>query len=1383
MEINNGNNGESDGSSNRTPLNKESNQQIDPDGEEAQKNVGKNQKKLEGLIGSPAKNDATTPSYNPIDSPTKLQRKKSSYYDFDKIEAEAKSLRTGDKANEELRKNLMFGEKDIGFFQLYCHLAGNLEVFCMILGTIGSVGAGVAMPIMAYLSCDVFSDMGNTSEQQMTPQAIEYMKAQVEDIMNTQINRFLYIGAIMFVCNFLSAGLWAFIGARMVYTLKKRYFKAMLSQEQGWFDQNNPFEFATKVQSQMEQVEMGVGDKVGTVIQSVSQCIVGFVIAFICSWKLTLIMLCVAPLILIDMGFLVTSMKTGIVMSRKTYEKAGGIAEEMLYNIKTVASFANFEYEKSRFNEKIEVVYQLDKGTMLRLGACIGVLIFLLNCAVFVAFIYGRTLIKREYNSNKGKVFRAGDVMTVTFCNLMAIMGIGLVAPNIKMIQESLIATSDYFNLIEREVKIDLTNSTYKPPREDVKGRIEFKKVQFYYPSDPSKRLILNDLDLVFESGKKVALVGESGCGKSTTVNLIERLYEATGGEILIDGHNIKEYDLKYIRSLIGYVQQEPVLFNTPIKDNLIFGREDIIKELGDTEQLIKDACDQAFATEFINNLKGGINYIAGIKGGKLSGGQKQRIAIARAILCKPKILILDEATSALDNKSEKEVQRALDNISCDNVTTIIIAHRLSTIKNADLIYAIKDGKVLEQGTHKELLAKKGYYAGLVKSQLAQDEIEEKNQLEEMERRKSSIQRKNTEDELHFEDKEDEIYIKEDTVKLQPCRIFAELKDYKIYMIFGTLGAAIVGFLQPITGLVNTYALNAMNSKYIKIRYQDGLKYSLIMLAIALAQGIGNFLMIWQYQTLGVTLAKIFRKKVLTKYLEYHLSFYDITDNAPGALLTRLSIDTTSLGSLVNSILGTSTQVVTTLILTLILGCYYEYRLCLINICFVPFQVMAIFLRRGLNQGSSKRGVKSNIEAGAHLSECVCNTKTIYSFNFQDKALEIYLNTLEFVRSHFTSDAFLTGFLIGLGIFAMFCGNACVFYAAKTYILNGDIDSETMAFAMNIVMTGGGGIGNAISQLGDLKKAFVAFKSVYSTLDNDSLIKPFYNDNLDKVDATKIKGKIELKNVSFAYPTRPDSIILKNVTLTIEPGQNVALVGYSGSGKSTVISLLLRFYDVEDDKGEILIDGVNIKNYNLYQLRKKIGYVQQEPVLFKRSVLENVRYGNLEATDEQCVEAARKANIMKFFEGNKMHQMLDVPNPAEEQRRKSLSGRKSSVLSEGEGKKESGKKVGSKVDPVSGGEKQRLAIARAFLKDPAILLLDEATSALDKDSELEVQKSIDNLAGGRTTVSIAHRLSTIENCDKIFVLENGRLVEEGTHKELMALKNKYYTLHKYSDAA
>ncbi len=1069
-----------------------------------------------------------------------FQEKASSYFDVDMIKQEAEKLRDAKAAQEQLKGKLMFEEKDISLFKIYGHLCKPIDYFYIFLAVIGSIGQGCAMPLISYLSSDLMSDVGNTSEYDFDP--VKLVQT-VEHAFDTQIKRFLWSGAIIFVCSFLNVCFWSLAGNRMCFQLKENYFTTILNQEQGWFDANNAFEFATKVQAQLEQIEMGIGEKVGQVITMVSQFLTSIVIAFIMSWKVTLIMLCAAPPIIVDVLFLVTALKTGIIMTRKTWEKAGGLAEEMLYNIKTVASFANFEFETKRFNEKVELCYQLDLGTIYRLAVCIGILICFLNASFCLAILYGRTLVGKDYNTNKGRNFTGADVMTAAMCTLMAIMGVGLVAPNLKTIQESCTACSDYFTLYERKPEMDFSQSIEKPPRDSVKGLIEFKNVVFKYPSDPNQRIILHGINLTFEPGKKVALVGESGCGKSTTVNLIERLYETSGGEILIDGMEIKKYDVQYLRGLIGYVQQEPVLFNKSIRDNLIFGREEYLKTLGDIDQMIQEACDESYATEFIQHLPDQLNYVVGIKGSKLSGGQKQRVAIARAILAKPKILILDEATSALDTKSEKEVQKSLDNISNKNVTTVIIAHRLSTIKNADLIYAIKEGTIIESGNHKELLAKNGYYAGLVKSQLAQDEIETK-EAEEMEKKKTTLKRRTTEEEVEFKNRDEEIYTEEDTIKVNPCRVLKEItQSHCCVLIFAVIGAAGVGCLSPIGGLVMAKAMNGLNSMYQTFRYDEGLKYGLINLLLAVLNGIFNFLMIWMFTRAGSALTRIYRKKILKKYLELHVSFFDITKNSPGALLTRLSIDTMQLNSLVMSILGTTTQCACTFVLGLILGCYYEYRLCLIEFCFIPFIVFSMVLRRGIMNGSSKRGVKANVEAGGILSECVTNTKTIYSFNFQNAAVKMYLEVLEFVKNQFIRDALFAGFFIGLGQFALFGGNAAVFAAAKKYILDGDIDSEHMGLAMNIAMTSCSGIGNGMTQLGDLKKATVAFKSLYSTLDTESLIKPFKSQNEHKIPALDIKGRIELSHVYFAYPTRPEQVILKDVSLVIEPGQQVALVG------------------------------------------------------------------------------------------------------------------------------------------------------------------------------------------------------------------------------------------------
>ena len=1256
------------------------------------------------------------------------------------VENEYNKLDKEDKDEKETKKILLFKPKSVSIFKIIWHLSGKLEIFLMIIAAISTMFSGSTNSLWGIIIGDTINELAKIVEYENLPKE-EFQKEldKIEEPVNKLIYYFVFLGALTFITNFFMLFSWGYTALKQMHRLKKKYFGLILEQEQSWFDENNAFEFSTKIQNQLEQIEFGLGDRFGQIILLVSEIVSGFSVGFAISWKLTLIICSSFPIIIISVIISDYFAEKLELKSKELSATVGGIGEELIYNIRTVTSFCNFDYELNRYDNLIDEINKYDKKKLLIESISYGLLYVASFISISACLLYARILIiDGETNS--------GDVLKVMMCVLNVIYSVSGLGPNIQVVQKTCLASSDYFILLSKYKKKPKDNTGYIPKREDFQGKIEFKNVKFIYPSDKNQRIVLNDLNLVIEPGQKIALVGESGCGKSTTISLIERFYDVKFGQILIDGVDIKKYDLNTLRDLIGYVQQEPVLFNTTIRENLIFGRERKLEKFGDINKMMEEACEDAYIKKFIDSNVDGYNYVVGIKGNKLSGGQKQRIAIARAILMKPKILILDEATSSLDNKSEKEVQKALDNISKKNITTIVIAHRLSTIKNADLICAMKDGKIVEQGTHNELLEMNGYYAGLIRTQLAESEI---NTIQEKYQR--DIDMMNVSITMSFDKFEEmndingieslllseSVVINNDDgkkkIKIDKKKLWELISDHKLDAVIGTIAGIIYGGISPAIGIFLGNVITALSYPEPEKVKSEGYKYGMIFIGVAFVGGISIFLKMWKLQCLGTIISVKIKKKIIKKYLELHMGYFDVDKHSPGALLTQLSIDSSQLDTLILNLIGGTITVISTLLISLILGIMYDWKTTLILFVFVPFIIYGIIKHDDYKENGRESNKEMKIEAGSILSECVINMKTIMSFNFQNKAIEIYENILSTEKKHYFKDSLKLGFWMGLGLSAYNFAFGAIYKCGFLFLREKSVTFENLTCCITNISNSCDGLSDILRNMGDSKKAKLAFKSVFRTLYTKSLIPPFESDNKNKISAKDIKGKIEFKNVYFAYPTKPDQIVLKNLNFVIEPGQKVGLVGLSGSGKSTILHLIERFYDVYE--GEILIDDIDIKKYNLYELRKKISLVGQEPVIFKRSVYENILYGRLDATREEVLNIAEKSDIKYLIDNN---------------------------------------------NPLSGGEKQRVAIARAFLKDPKIILLDEATSSLDKETEKEVQKNIDKLQSGRTCLTVAHRLGTIIDSDIIFLFVNGELVERGTHQELIKLKKRYYTLHKYS---
>ena len=1242
-----------------------------------------------------------------------------------------------DNSSEKILKN----KNSPTIFKLLYHLSSKKEIILMILGASGSIISAIAGPIMSYNfggAINNFSDIQNIEIK--NPKYLKEIEKFIKNI-DIIITRYLILGGILFISHFLQSFCWQYSAFLQIDRLKENYFSLLMNQEQEFFDNNNPYELATKVQNQLEIIELGLGDKFGFVIQKFVTVITGIIVSFLVSWRLSLVILTLAPVTLFFIFCFTSTIKNASIISRAAYEKAGGTAEEMIYNIQTIFSFCNFDFEIERFNRNVDNVFKCDKNKAIKYGLSQSIIAFSNYLGFTIAIFYGKKLILENEEAHKNdSTFKVGDILAVILSMNTAIWSFSSIAPNLKIIIDAISSCQDYFQLLNRKPKIYVSLFQIKKPKEDIIGLIEFRHIDFSY----DKKKILDNFSLRIYPGKKIALVGESGCGKSTVVNLLERIYEieynneySINNGIFLDGDNIKDYDLEYYRSLIGYVQQEPVLFNKSIKDNIIFGREELIKSMNlDINELLEEACILANINEFISKLPGKLNYKVGIRGSKLSGGQKQRIAIARAVLLEPKIIILDEATSALDYKSELEVQKALDNLKMKSITTFVISHRLKTIINSDIIYFMKDGKIVEEGTHKELFFENGLYKKLIKNQ-----VDENGDL--LKTKNININYKQNSFELELVRRRSLILfhnIKKNKNKsnFSTKELFLIVRDKNYLIKLGIFSSILLGMTMTLCGYFFGFTINSLSEPNESKLERNTNIWGIIYFINSIFISVFMFLKLYSLEVISSFLTCNLRKKILRKYLELSMSFFDRIENSPGALLTKLSMDTVQLNSIFQMIIGDIFHTLGAIISGLSLSIYYDWRLTLISFFFIPFIIFSNLLIAQTKRSGRKSYKKNSIEAGAILSESVLNTKTIFSFNFQKQSVKLYMEIINSETKNFLRDSILFGLLMGLGVFCSFMNHSTLFYFSEEFFLNDTLDYKKMNITIQILILMISSLSSGIRGVFDIKIAKNSLKSIFNILNTVNEIEHTQKLNEDKISPNKIEGKIEFKNVYFKYPInlkeeKNNNYILNNVSFTIEQGQKVGIVGFSGSGKSTVIKLIERFYQPE--KGNILIDGIDIQNYNLYELRKKIGLVGQEPIIFKRSLYENIKYGKLDAKRNEVMQAAKNSSIEYLLSG--------------------LDNNKYNI---------------------SGGEKQRICIARAFLKNPKILLLDEPTSALDKKNENEINQSLNKLMKGRTTVIVTHRLDSIIDADVILVFKNGKLVEKGTHKELIQFGGEYTNL-------
>ncbi|MFF7502322.1 ABC transporter ATP-binding protein [Streptomyces lavendulae] len=931
------------------------------------------------------------------------------------------------------------------------------------------------------------------------------------------------------------------------------------------------------------------------------------------------------------------------------------------------------------------------------------------------------------------------------------------------------------FELIDTEPVI--REGTRELPA-DAPATVEFDDVRFGYDPD---RPVLDGFSLTLAEGETVAVVGSSGSGKSTVALLLPRFYDADHGAVRVGGHDVRELTYDSLRAAIGLVPEDSFLFSDTIRANIAFGRPDA------SDEDVRAAARAAQAEGFVEALPAGFDTRVGEQGLTLSGGQRQRIALARAILTDPRLLLLDDATSAVDARVEHEIHEALRAVMAGR-TTLLIAHRRSTLALADRIAVLDHGRLADIGTHEELEHRSELYRRLLTDPdalgAASPSTPDAPAMAEFER---DIER-----DLELEAEIDsepvnakrrvadgvtpELWRREDSrgsatspaapgmpatpellaqvAALPPADDEPAVDEARAAAAEDSYGLRrlLRGFWAPLAISLGLVTLDAGSGLLLPVLIRHGIDQGVEQAALGavwVASGLALLLVLGQWAAqfaetrmtgrTGERVLYALRVKIFAQLQRLGLDYYE--RELTGKIMTRMTTDVDSLSSFLQTGLVTAVVSVLTFFGILVALLVLDVELALIVFATLPVLVLAtvVFRRKSVAAYELARDRVSVVNAD--LQESVAGLRLVQAFRRQSTGAARFAER---------SDSYRQARVRGQWLIS-------VYFPFVQLLSSGA--------AAAVLIVGAGRVGAATLTTGALVAYLLYIDLFFAPVQQLSQVFDGYQQatvSLGRiqellreptttprpaapVEVPKLRGEIAFEDVRFRYGTAEErgekSEALAGISLRIPAGQTVAFVGETGAGKSTLVKMVARFYD--PTSGRVTADGADLRELDLTEYRHRLGVVPQEPYLFPGTVRDAIAYGRSGASDAEVEAAARAVgahDMIATLDGGYLHTVAE-------------RGRN-----------------------LSAGQRQLIALARAELVDPDVLLLDEATAALDLATEAQVNQATDRLAGRRTTLVVAHRLTTAARADRVVVMDRGRVVEDGSHLELLARGGRYAEL-------
>ncbi len=1139
------------------------------------------------------------------------------------------------------------------------------------------------------------------------------------------------------------------------------------------FDHLQRLDFATHDELETGQLVSRASSDVGLVQTLLSllpltmgnaiQLIVSTVIMAFLSVPLTLVTLLVVPALLGISLLMRRVIFPSAWHAQQQAAEVAGVVDENVNGVRVVKAFGQEAHEIGRLEARARDLYS-SKVRALRIQARYAPALQMVPQLGQVAVLaYGGWLVIK------------GDMSIGTFSAFSTYL-VQFVAP-VRMLSITVALTQQARASVERVLELLDSNPTVVDAPDardigDIRGEIVFDGVSFgYLRSQP----VLADFSLTVAPGETVALVGASGSGKSTAALIVPRFYDVTSGRVLVDGIDVRALTLASLRRQVGVVFEESFLFSDSIRENLAYGHPDA------TMAEIVEAARAAEADTFITALPDGYDTVVGERGLTLSGGQRQRIALARALLTDPRILILDDATSSVDARVEEEIHDTLRRLM-QGRTTILIAHRRSTLRLADRIAVLDQGRLLDVGTHAELVARCSLYRQLLAG--PGDSVEEPEPLvdtvdpldegitEEAWNRASGEVRATFRsndpgkmpvfmggggmmsgamsmaggmpltpellariEALPPADDDPAVDVDLHARDQSPFSLRTFVRPWTAALAFGMVFV----FLDALAGLAGP----------LLVRY--GIDHGVNELAETTLFAIcGAYLVVvmvnwwaqWvQARVTGRTAERMLlalRVRIFGHLQRLSLDFYD--REMAGRVMTRMTADVESLSNLLQQGLVAAVVNGVTFIGVLAALFFMDWKLALAAAAVLPVLVISTLRFKSFSDQAYETARERIAAVNANLQESLSGVRVAQAFTREGRNMSQFRDVaslhLEARLNAQRAQSWYFPFVELLSVIAV----VLVLWVADGLVSDGALETGALlAFLLYLNQ-----LFTPIQQLSQVfdtyQQADAAMDKIRELLTTPSGTPEPLGDKAITATATgpgAVAGRITFEHVTFRYTTALAPALV-DVSFEIPAGQTVALVGETGAGKSTIVKLVARFYDPV--AGRVLVDGIPITSFDLASYRRRLGYVPQEAFLFAGTIRHNIAYGRPDVSDAEVEAAARAVGAHDFIVG--------LPD-----------GYLQSVSERG----------GS----LSSGQRQLIALARAQLVAPAILLLDEATSNLDLGTEARVNRAMGVVAQGRTTILIAHRLETARRADRILVIADGQIIEDGDHDTLVALGGSY----------